>query len=171
MEAAQVASADNHAAAVQALQAEGAALQRSAEIARIVDSIALGGAACTLEMKWRERHAALEAADKAALAEVVRDSETKIADMQRENEAALEVMMHQLRLETVKKVKGLEDSHREELDAMQNTWRAEASLSGLQQSLADAQTRAEKLSEKKRRSVRKERVMSPTYRGDRVSNR
>eukprot|EP01043_Picozoa_sp_COSAG02_P026006 COSAG02_NODE_1483_length_12385_cov_116.196565_3_plen_2312_part_00 len=157
MEAAQVASADNHAAAVQVLQAESAAARRSAEIARITDSVALGGAACTLEIKWRERHAALEAADKVALAEVVRDSETKIADMQRENEAALEVMMHQLRLETVTKVKGLEDSHREELDAMQSTWRAEASLSGLQQSLADAQNRAEKLSEKKRRSARKER--------------
>lgn len=158
MEASQVASADNHAAALQALQAEAAAARRSAEIMRITDSVALGGAACTLEIKWRERHAALQAADKVALAKVVRDSEAKIAEVQRQNEAALEVMMHQLRLETVKQVKGLENSHREELDAMQNTWRAEASLSGLQQSLADAQNRAEKLSEKKRRSVRIDRA-------------
>ena len=156
LEAAAVAAADGHAQAIQALQAEALAQRRSAEVARLTDTVALGAAACTLEIKWRGRQTAFEGTGKAKLVEMAADSEGRVLAMQRENEVQLEMMVQTLRSETVAKVKGLESSHREELEAMQHTWRAEASLNSLQQSLSDAQNRASKLSERKQQQQQQE---------------
>ena len=149
MEVAAVAAAEGHAEAIAALQTE-------LQLDRFADKVALGGAACTLEMRWRGRQAALEAAEKARMGAVSRDCAAQIELLQRQHEEALAAMMERLRVEQGQSVRALESSHREELEAMQQKWQMGASLEKLTSSLATAQRRAEKISEKKtgRKSAR-----------------